>query len=210
MIIGDPDSMSAASRRELQKEETKRVIRETAYSLFEKNGYEETTMRTLAKEAGVGLGTIFLHFPSKSSLLATAFLDDLYEITADAFGSLPENGILEQLERIVRLIYDFYAKRPNFSRTMLSKLLFLEGPHGVDLEKQLSDFLSEIAMLFQKAKLNREIAEGKDVTMCVQAFGSFYFFCLHDGLRREIFDVDCQVGIFGDLMAAFLAIERSQ
>ncbi|MEM5790061.1 MAG: TetR/AcrR family transcriptional regulator, partial [Syntrophobacteraceae bacterium] len=181
-------SVSAASRRQLQKEETRKIIRETAYSLFEKEGYEETTMRSLAKAAGVGLGTIFSHFPDKSSLLAAAFLDDLDQIVEQAFSSLPDEGIIEQLEHIVREIYEFYAKRPNFSRTMISRLFFLQGPYGKDLENQLSNFLSKIESLFQKAKFNNEISNDIDTTLYIQAFGSFYFHALHYGLRDKVFD----------------------
>lgn len=200
--------MSAASRRQVLKDETRKMIKETAFSLFEKNGYENTTMRTLAKEAGVGLGTIFLHFPSKLALLAEAFLDDLNEIVEDGFVSLPEKALIQQLEQIVRLIFEFYARRPNLSRTMISKLLFLEGSYGSDLENQLSEFISQIEVLFKKAMYNNEICAKDDPVIYVHAFSSFYLYCLHAGLKDSVFDIDSQVRMFSQLMTNFLSIQN--
>ena len=196
--------MAAANRRQIQKEETKKIIQETAYSLFERNGYDETTMRDLAKQAGVGIGTIFIHFPDKPSLLAVAFLDDLNGIIDQAIKSLPKHNIISQLEHIVSAIYGFYAKRPNFSRTLIKELFFLQGPHGQDLEKQLFSFLIQIGQLFQNAKDNNEISRDIDIEQCVHAFGSFYFHSLHSGLREETFNINIQVKLFSSLMEHFL------
>lgn len=196
--------MAAANRRQIQKEETKKLIQETAYSLFEKNGYEKTTMRDLAKQAGVGIGTIFTHFPDKPSLLAVAFLDDLNGIIELALKSLPKHNIINQLEHIVSAIYGFYAKRPNFSRTLIKELFFLQGPHGQDLEKQLLSFLIQIGQLFQNAKDNNEISRDIDIEQCVHAFGSFYFHSLHSGLREKTFNINIQVKLFSSLMEHFL------
>ncbi|NOX34237.1 MAG: TetR/AcrR family transcriptional regulator [Deltaproteobacteria bacterium] len=200
--------MTAANRRQIQKEETRKIIQETAYSLFEKNGYEETTMRELAKQAGVGVGTIFTHFPDKSSLLAGAFLNDLNEIIGKAFVSLPENNIIQQLDHIVSAIYGFYAERPNFSRILIRELFFLQGPYGQNLEKQLFTFLMQIGQLFQKAKDNKEISENIDIEQCVHAFGAFYFHSLHSGLRESTFNIDIQVKLFSSLMEHFLSEKK--
>ncbi len=54
-------------------------------------------MRALAERAGVGLGTIFKHFPDKPSLLVAAFQDDLGRVVQEAFRTLPKKGIKSQL-----------------------------------------------------------------------------------------------------------------
>ena len=201
--------MPPARRRQLQKEETRKIIKETAYSLFEKDGYEMTTMRSLAKAAGVGVGTIFSHFPDKLSLLAAALLEDVNQSVEQAFASLPERNIHEQLEHIVRVLYSYYAQKPNLSRTIISRLFFLEGPNGQDLEKQLSDFLSRIGHLLMQARDNQEIAPDIDITLCVQAFGSFYIAGLHSGLKGDFFDVDHHAKLFSSLMGQFLSNQKA-
>jgi AcrR family transcriptional regulator len=181
------------TRRQVQKEDTRRIIQDTAYALFAERGYTETTMRILAEHAGVGLGTIFKHFPDKPSLLVAAFQEDLGQITHDAFQALPESGIKEQLLYITRNIYAFYASNPEFSRTLIKETLFLEGEHGQILDRQLTEFLNAISELLRTAAENGELPIETDTHEGARAFGSFYFAGLIMGLKNPVFDVEEQL-----------------
>ena len=50
-------------------EKTRALILETALRLFRERGYEETTMRVIASEAGVSLGNAYYYFRSKEHLI---------------------------------------------------------------------------------------------------------------------------------------------
>jgi len=50
--------------------------------LIDENGLQSTPMSAIAKRAGVAMGTIYHHFPSKEALVA-----DLYEELTDKLGS---------------------------------------------------------------------------------------------------------------------------
>ncbi|HEV2121871.1 MAG TPA: TetR family transcriptional regulator [Chloroflexota bacterium] len=50
-------------------EQTRMLILETALRLFRERGYEETTMRAIAQEAGVSLGNAYYYFRSKEHLI---------------------------------------------------------------------------------------------------------------------------------------------
>ncbi len=145
------------SHRQAQKEDTRRLILDSAYVLFAKNGYAKTTMRTLANQAGIGLGTIFKHFPDKPSLLVAAFQDDLSIIIQKSFRELPESGLKKQLLHISKCLYSFYAENPNLSRTLIKEVIFLEGEYGKILDTQIDMFLNKICELLNKAKDNQEI-----------------------------------------------------
>lgn len=54
--------------------ETRRQIAEV--------GYAATTIRSVAKECGVGVGTVYNYFPSKEALVATYLLSDWQETMA--------------------------------------------------------------------------------------------------------------------------------
>lgn len=181
------------TRRQLQKEDTRRVILNAAYELFAEKGYTETTMRTLASRAGVGLGTIFKHFPDKPSLLVAAYQEDLGKIILEAFKAIPESGIKEQLLHITRKIYDFYANDPKFSRTLIKEALFLKGEHGEILDNQLMAFLKEISELFKKAVKNGELPKETNAQEGTLAFGAFYFAGLIMGLKQSIFNTKEQL-----------------
>jgi AcrR family transcriptional regulator len=62
-----------------KSEETKSLILETALELFGERGYEETTMRAIAEDAGVALGNAYYYFRSKEHLIQ-AFYDRLHEL----------------------------------------------------------------------------------------------------------------------------------
>ncbi len=50
-------------------EETKRKILSSAEKLFGERGYSETQIMDIARESGIGLGTIYLYFNSKKEIL---------------------------------------------------------------------------------------------------------------------------------------------
>ncbi|TYR79857.1 TetR/AcrR family transcriptional regulator [Priestia megaterium] len=56
-------------KRELQKEEIKQRIQKVAISLFQKQGYQKTTVSQITAEAGVAKGTFFNYFKTKESVL---------------------------------------------------------------------------------------------------------------------------------------------
>lgn len=178
------------THRQVQKEDTRRIILDSAYALFAEKGYEKTTMRTLAESAGVGLGTIFKHFPDKPSLLAAAFQDDFSVVIQNAFQSLPEAGFKCQLLHITRSIYSFYAEKPEFSRTLIKEVLFLDGGYGDLLDAQIMVFLDKISGLLNRAKKNGELHPDMDCESGSLAFWSFYFMVLLMGLKQQTFDID--------------------
>lgn len=52
-----------------RSEQTRTLILETALRLFQENGYDRTTMRVIAKEAGVSVGNAYYYFSSKEHLV---------------------------------------------------------------------------------------------------------------------------------------------
>lgn len=56
--------------------QTRAAILATALRLFREDGYDRTTMRAVAKEAGVSLGSAYYYFASKEHLVQ-AFYDEL-------------------------------------------------------------------------------------------------------------------------------------
>lgn len=59
-------------------EQTKQLIVETALRLFRENGYEQTTMRAVAREAGVSVGNAYYYFGSKEHLIQ-AFYEEIQQ-----------------------------------------------------------------------------------------------------------------------------------
>ena len=52
-----------------KSEQTRALILETAMRLFQEHGYDKTTMRAIAKEAGVSVGNAYYYFAGKEHLI---------------------------------------------------------------------------------------------------------------------------------------------
>ncbi|TGL22543.1 TetR/AcrR family transcriptional regulator [Leptospira yanagawae] len=90
-----------------KREETKKKIYRTALVLFQKEGYEKTTMRKIAKESKVSLGLTYYHFQSKEDLVLEYYkgsqkelkrLCELYFKTTKDFKTRFKYTITTQLE----------------------------------------------------------------------------------------------------------------
>lgn len=65
----EPPGPDRARRRGGKGEQTRQAIAEAALRLFREHGYEATTMRAIAKEAGVATGNAYYYFGSKEELI---------------------------------------------------------------------------------------------------------------------------------------------
>src|SRR5690349_25075556 len=67
---------------------TKRRLYETAIGLMARKGYESTTLRDVAKEAGVSVGLLYRYFPSKRAVIV-ALYDELSAEYAERAQAMP-------------------------------------------------------------------------------------------------------------------------
>jgi AcrR family transcriptional regulator len=75
---GQPPTGRPLTVRQRQAAARREQILQTALALFAAQGFDATSTRQIAKEAGIAEGLIFHYFPTKASLL-TAILEDRLE-----------------------------------------------------------------------------------------------------------------------------------
>src|SRR6266540_3910959 len=87
--------------------QTKAAILQTALDMFRESGYEETTMRAIAKRARVSLGNAYYYFHSKEHLIQ-AFYQRTHELHLAA--SVPalekEQTLKARLLAVMRLKFE--------------------------------------------------------------------------------------------------------
>jgi AcrR family transcriptional regulator len=81
----------------------------------------------VAREAGVGVGTLYRHFPDRNDLAAAVYEDELLRVATSAQALLAERPPLEAL----RTWMDRFADRFENKRTMASALQSLIGSGAV-------------------------------------------------------------------------------
>ena len=128
-----------ASRRERRRREINDRIVETARELFERHGYEATTVEDIAERADIAYGTFFNHFPTKLDLLralAEVTLHELFDDVAEV-----QRNSEDFAERLVVLFETAaeraVAKGPK-AREMISAMITLSFPEtSVDNDRRI-------------------------------------------------------------------------
>jgi AcrR family transcriptional regulator len=186
----DSKETSTGSRRHIQKDETRKIILERSRKLFNELGFDKTSTRAIATRAGVGVGTVFSHFPDKSSLLIAALLDDLTSTQVNAMKSMPKDAnVCDRFLHLARFFYTYYSKRPDLSRTLLKELWFVKGEWGGKLTTQAFEFVLLVSNMLDQAKKRKEIRPEADTLLCARAFFSHYLIVLYEGLNSSEVDV---------------------
>jgi AcrR family transcriptional regulator len=106
-------------------ERTRAHLVRTAFDLFEKKGFEKTTLRDIASRADVSLGLLYRYYPSKDALVI-----ELYEELAREFerrATFPEGTWLIRYVAALRLSIDVLRPHREALRGMLSSLVVPPG-----------------------------------------------------------------------------------
>jgi AcrR family transcriptional regulator len=87
LATGNPYEIASAVEglRKRQKEQTRRLISDTATGMFLKNGFDAVRVIDVAAACGVSEKTVYNHFPTKESLVFDRFEDMEIDIRS-AFG----------------------------------------------------------------------------------------------------------------------------
>lgn len=193
------------SRQDTRRLETRRQIQEVARKLIIEHGYEKTTMRMLAKEAGVGLGTINLHFKDKQSLLLASFYDDIGECFERALATAPREGsVREQVLHIVATINKFYGSEATYLRSVVREALFVQGEWRERFDAQLQENVVAAAAMFESGKDRGEVKDDVDCLATANACWCLHLSVLVDGLNADVFDEELQLAKFASVLDVLL------
>jgi AcrR family transcriptional regulator len=173
-----------AGKREAQKEETRARILQVARSHFERDGFDGTSVRAIASDAGVAAGTVLLHFIDKRDLLHAALFVDLAAVIDEALraptgAEADDKRSLElRLGALARPFFAYYATRPKLSKTLLREALLAESPWRERFTAQVTRVHVHIVRLVEAAKGRGELVADADGPVLGAAFFSFYYFAL--------------------------------
>jgi len=165
-------------RRGVQKEETRGRILEVARAHFEEHGFEASSFRAIAEDAGVAVGTVALHFDDKKGLLHAALYDDLEEAIAVCLTRGKRGSLARRLTEVMEPAYEYYGRRPRLSRTLLESSLFAASPWKERFAGQAQRVQVRIVALVEAARSRGEIARETDALVFAAATFSFYYMAL--------------------------------
>jgi AcrR family transcriptional regulator len=162
--------------RSAKGEATRARILETALGLFRARGFDPTTMRDIAAEAGMSLGAAYHYFPSKDAIVLA-----YYDLTQDEHARRVHEAIPGEPTLRGRLGIAFHAKLDVLAddRRLMGALLRYTG----DPDSPLS-FLGQGSRPLQLRSMAvfADALEGEPLPKDVRALAPVLLWALHMGL----------------------------
>lgn len=102
-----------AGLRKTRKEATRNRVIDAARELFDTQGYQGTTIREIARHAGVSVGSVFTTFASKGEILSQVMEDRLDGLYAELDRVVPNlrGSTADRLRSIFAIHFSFEARR---------------------------------------------------------------------------------------------------
>ena len=125
-------------------------IIETAMRLFSSQGYSNTSLSQVAKEAQVSKALIFWHFENKESLFRTAVQRTFEPYIINVVDDLEGLSELDQIKRLIDEYYRFVSKNIYSVKFFLGLVLREEQhpddlvAHMVELQRMYRNLLADI------------------------------------------------------------------
>ena len=117
---------------------THAAIVSAAYDLFITQGYTATSMRKIAKTAGIALGGIYNHFASKEEIFEAVFLENHpYLEMIPAIESAQGETIEEYVRNAAQQMLEAMTKRPEFLNLMFIEIVEFKSVHAQEIFSEL-------------------------------------------------------------------------
>ncbi|HEV8580775.1 MAG TPA: TetR family transcriptional regulator [Thermoanaerobaculia bacterium] len=165
--MGPEDSRSqetetTATPKPRKSEQTRAKILETALVLFRERGYEETTMRAIAEEAGVAVGNAYYYFKSKEHLIQAFYERTHHEHLAASREVLDrERGLRERLLGVMQAKLDTIEPYHRFAGVLFKTAANPSSP--------LNPFSDEsLPVRRQSTELFAELIAGADTRLTAE------------------------------------------
>ncbi|HEX3125735.1 MAG TPA: TetR/AcrR family transcriptional regulator [Thermoanaerobaculia bacterium] len=171
----------ARRRTQASKSEasTQKVLK-AALSLFSRQGFRATSMRQLARRAGLSVGNLYHHFGNKERIFQR-LIDRYWDVLLDP--DLPLNRIFaaarfpEDLEEMAAAIEQVVTENAQSILLIYIDVIEFKGKHIRAFYQQMADrFRSAYSDRIAEMKRRGEVAEGVDPLVGVMLATRWFFY----------------------------------
>jgi AcrR family transcriptional regulator len=163
------ESMAVSSGGGRRKPDSLSRLKQAARRLFVERGYDATRPQDIAREAGLGHGTFYLHYPDKRACFLAFVEDARRELDAHLRAHrLPDQSFEQRIAANLHAIHDYSDHHPGVLRVAMTdeRLIDAEGVEGRPL---LMRWGSEWAELIGDAIREGKACSSYDVEIIGQA-----------------------------------------
>lgn len=111
-------------------EQNRQLLLETAKAVFAEKG-ASVPLEDIARTAGVGIGTLYRHFPNREALLQEVYRDESEKLAAAAERLIANEPPVEALREWLRLFVRYFATKQLVIEALGAKL---KASSGADIE----------------------------------------------------------------------------
>lgn len=120
-------------------EMTRIAVEDAAIELFLEHGYHATSMRQIAKRAGLALGGIYNHFKSKDEIFEGIIIDKHpYRTILPAVLEAEGESAEDFLRNAVKIAMRELGEEPVFIKLMFIEMAEFNGKHGSLILKEIA------------------------------------------------------------------------
>jgi AcrR family transcriptional regulator len=113
---GPERALRADARRNYQR------LVSAAAEAFTEHGADDVSLEEIARRAGVGIGTLYRHFPTRAALLEAVYTDQVAGLRALADDLLATKPPAEALATWLRALIDFGRTKRSLSAALLATM----------------------------------------------------------------------------------------
>ncbi|MDX1504403.1 MAG: TetR/AcrR family transcriptional regulator [Spongiibacter sp.] len=180
------------TRTRLSREQRQEEIIRAARKVFEKQGYESSTIADIAEEVGVVEGTVLHYFKTKRALMAKVIEEFYSDITATMeLGVSRIHGTRNRIRYVIHTHMSFLHDNADLCTVILNESRGSQTELLDKVHKLNKRYTNVVVTIVREGKENGEIAEfASPILVRNVVFGAIehYLWDLVSGTRRE--DID--------------------
>jgi AcrR family transcriptional regulator len=134
MTSATADSSDTSTRRTRRKPESLAKIKHAARKLFVERGYDATRPQDIAREAGLGHGTFYLHYPDKRACFLAFVEEARAEMDTHVRGArLPNHNLEEAIAATLGAICEYSDSHPGVLRAAMTDAAVIDAGGSPDV-----------------------------------------------------------------------------
>lgn len=201
------------TRRGLAKLRTRETLLAAAKRLITERGYENATVRDIARAAGMSTGAVFANFSDKSDLFHQVLAEDARVLaeTMRQVAALRDGGVRESLLTILAAGYAFHLKQLPLLQAAYAESWRRDPAVEATARGRMRQIIAILEGVLRQAIANGELRAEIDVELAAdliwRAYQSNYRLAIYDG-----FDLEALTGRLErqlDLILPSLAIRQA-
>jgi len=143
---------------EQAREATRRRIMREAASEFARLGFDQANINTIAEQAGIGKGTIYLYFENKRALFLAMLRSIAQSQLPSIRAAIATDGALRQrLERLFCAFAHLAEEESDNFNVFMSALYGVNRAFKEEATKLMRDYLAVIALMIDEGRARDEI-----------------------------------------------------